>query len=360
MYLYVYCWWGQRRVESRLSVVVAVGLFFSGPTALAGPMSDDLASVRVQLEAGEYKPALKMLKQLEGALPELDALAEQRELSTLWLYRGVAEHLRGAKKDRDVNAWRQALIIDNEIPWDTSLVESDDSFGLFEALRGEVRSRNTRSPGIPEMTGAAELYVNGVRLREDAPMLEGIHLAQIKCPDEQGVFSTVTDLSQPVDWFALCPDGVDTSVVINEDEWAEFGPVFGPSPDETTPAPDEVAVTPDEVAVTPDAVAVVPEPRRRTPNTALLTTGGILLVSGSVVNFAMVNPAYAEIEAANAAPRSISRLEADKLVTRFDMARYTTLGLLGAGLVSTGVGFFVDAPVRPVVGWGVLGVSGQF
>jgi hypothetical protein len=358
-------------------------------------MSDDLASVRVQLEAGEYKPALKMLKQLEKAFPELDALVEQRELSTMWLYRGVAEHLRGAKKDRDVNAWRQALIIDNEVPWDTSLVESDDSFGLFEALRGEVRSRNTRSPGIPEMTGAAELYVNGVRLREDEPMLEGIHLAQIKCPDEQGVFSTVTDFSQPVDWFALCPDGVDTSVVINEDEWAEFGPVFGPSPDETNPAPDEVAVTPDavpvtpdEVAVTPDAVpvtpdevavipdavpvtpdavavvpdavAVVSEPRRRTPNTALLTTGGILLVSGSVVNFAMVNPAYAEIEAANAAPRSISRLEADKLVTRFDMARYTTLGLLGAGLVSTGVGFFVDAPVRPVVGWGVLGVSGQF
>lgn len=341
-------------------MVASLGLLLCAPAALAGPLGDDLAAVRAQVDAGEYRDALKVIKQLEGSFPEMSELVDQRELATLWLYRGVAEHHRGAKKDRDVNAWRQALIIDNEIPWDTSLVESDDVFGLFEALRGEVRSRSTRSPGIPEATGAAELYVNGVRLREDEPMLEGIHLAQIKCPDEQGIFTEVTDFSRPVDWFALCPDGVDTSVVIEEDEWAEFGPVFGPSPDETAAAPDESVTDPEATAepVTP----AVPEKTspRFSPNLALLSTGGALLVSGTVVNFAMVNPAYADIEAANAAPRSISRADADQLITRFDIARYTTLGLLGAGLATTGVSFFVDAPVRPVLGWGVMGVAWQY
>lgn len=342
-------------MEPQLPVIRALLLWtLASGVAYAGELKADLAAARAQIDAGEHKAALKTLAALEDELASIDGLVDQQELATLWLYRGAAEHLRGPRKDRDIEAWRQALAIDNALPWDESLVTDGDVFSLFEALRGEVRSRGSVTPGIPEATGAAKLYVDGVQLREDEPIISGTHLAQIDCPDEQGTFSVVTDFSRPLDWLALCPDGVDTSVVVEEDEWAEFGPVFGGPAEE--PVAEEPAEEPAE-----DTIAAPPrEPRGFGVGTAMMAGGGALLATGAVINFAVVNPTYAEIEAAQADPFGVSRAEADELTQRFDRSRYATIGLVGVGVALTGAGVFIDAPLRPVVGPGHLGVAGRF
>jgi hypothetical protein len=338
-----------------------LALWALSSAALAGPLEAELAEVRALIVAGEPKGALKQLKQIEASLSELPAPADPKELASVWLYRGAAEHLHGPKKERDINAWRQALVIDNSLAWDPELIDNDDMFSLFEALRGEVRSRPSVSPALPEATGAAVLYIDGVRMREDESLLSGLHLAQITCPDKQGTFGLLTDLTRPPDWLDLCPDGVDTSVVVAEtgDEWAEFGPAFG-----TTPA-EEPVVTPEyPIVSTEDLVTEAPSREPRDGGfgapMALLTGGGVLVAVGSVVNFAIVNPAYSDIEAARDDPFSTSRSEADALTARFDRSRYLTMGLIGAGVATAGVSFFIDAPLRPVLGLGHLGVTGQF
>jgi len=325
--------------------------------AWAGPLEADLAEARAQIEAGDHKGALKALKALEAGLPAQGAVVPRQELATLWLYRGAAEHLRGAKKNRDLDAWRQAIAVDNALPWDEALVTDGDVFSLFEALRGEVRSRSAANPGIPEATGAAKLHVDGERFREEEALIGGLHLAQVECPDGQGTFGVLTDFAQPLDWLSLCPDGVDTSVVVSdeEDEWSAFGPSFG----DATETSDPVA----EPATEPDPI-VTPPPhtteRRFTAGTALMASGGALVAGGLVVNFALVNPAYAAIEAARDDPDSTTRAEADDLTARFNSARVLTIGLVGAGLAAGGAGFFIDTPVQPVVGWGHLGLTGAF
>ena len=94
--------------------------------------------------------------------------------------------------------------------------------------------------------------------------------------------------------------------------------------------------------------------------TSLLASGGVLLAGGTVVNFAVVAPTYTRIEDARAAPNSVTRAEADDLTARFNVSRAATLGMLGGGVVLLGTGFFVDAPLQPQVGPGILGVGGRF
>ena len=94
--------------------------------------------------------------------------------------------------------------------------------------------------------------------------------------------------------------------------------------------------------------------------TYILASGGALVASGLVVNFAVVNPTYQAIEDANANPYSITRSEATVLTSRFDTARYLTIGLTAGGMALMGSSFLIDAPLQPVVGLGQLGLSGRF
>ncbi len=98
----------------------------------------------------------------------------------------------------------------------------------------------------------------------------------------------------------------------------------------------------------------------RGPGVFLMAGGGALLLGGAVTNFALVNPAYAEIIAAREDPLSVTRDEADALTARFDTLKVVTLGLLGGGVALTGVGVLLDSSVVPVVGPGQLGIRGSF
>ncbi len=73
----------------------------------------------------------------------------------------------------------------------------------------------------------------------------------------------------------------------------------------------------------------------------MIAGGGAMIAGGGVVNFLVVNPAFAEVEAANATPGSIPRVEAEAIVSRFNSGRYATIGLIAAGAATAGVGVFL-------------------
>jgi hypothetical protein len=351
-------------------------------SAHAGGLDDDLTEVRAQIVAGDHKEALKSLKSIEKSLGASAEVVTTRSLARVWFYRGAAEFGTGNKKGRAEDAWRQALAIDNDFTWDADLMGESDLISLFEALRGEVEGRGHVDTGVPEKVGAAVLYVDGEKHGPEETVIRGTHLAQITCPDDQGTFSRITDFSRPLDWLALCPDGVDTSVVVaaeEEDEWAEFGPSFGTPSEE--PIIEPVAEVPEPVAEVSEPVAeaaepaavteatppetaepIIPDPERggRGLGTTLLASGGVLVAGGLAVNFAVVNPVYADIQAANDDPYSVTRDQASSLTARFNTSRYLTMGLTAGGLVLVGSSFLIDAPVQPIIGLGQLGVAGRF
>ena len=59
----------------------------------------------------------------------------------------------------------------------------------------------------------------------------GEHLAQIVCPDD-GLQSRWTTFEKPLDWFAMCPGGVDTSAGAVEEDFFGGG-LFGASQEDT-------------------------------------------------------------------------------------------------------------------------------
>ncbi len=66
-----------------------------------------------------------------------------------------------------------------------------------------------------------------------------------------------------------------------------------------------------------------------------------MLAGGAAMNWLVVEPARAEAEKANANPGSLSREDALALLARYDNGRFTTMGLLAAGVVTVGTGIAV-------------------
>ncbi|MCK6507888.1 hypothetical protein L6R53_31730 [Myxococcota bacterium] len=218
--------------RARLRVgLLALALLLPG-VARAG-VTDQVQAARAALVADDLKAATQALDAAQEAAPTEGAVVPARLLAQVFYYRGVLELKGGDKKGKALDALRQALLIDNAFEWDSEVLDQDDPRSLFEALRAEVRSRPRVDAMVPEQVGAARLYVDGSRRSAGDEVLEGMHLAQIECPDG-AVYGKWTDFAKDPRWLKLCPGGVDTSVVVAdtgpaEDEWADFGPVFGDS-----------------------------------------------------------------------------------------------------------------------------------
>ena len=218
------------------------------------------------------------------------------------------------------------------MPWDTGLVPNGEERALFEALRKEVEDRGSVDVGAPPATGLAVLYVDGRRVRAGDTAMAGRHLAQITCPDGT-TRGRWTDFEKPLRWFKLCPEGVDTTVVAADE---------GATDDELGLLPvwnDEPAV---EVAPAPAPVETVARLDRGGPSrTVLLASGGALVAVGLALDLFWVRPAYANVSDARSEPEATTRAEADELTAAFNTARWTTIGVLGAGVAIAGSSFFV-------------------
>ena len=255
------------------SGLLALALALPSAAFAAGPVDDGVAAARTAIASKDWKSAAKALDGAEAAAPTAAAVVSGRVLAKVWYLRGVVEYMQGDKKGRAMDLWRQALVLDNELPWDESVLKADDPQTLFEALRAEVRGRSKVDIGAPEATGTAKLFVDGKRRTAGDAVLDGTHLTQVECPDGK-VYGEWTTFKKPAKWLKLCPGGVDTSAVVADeaptDEWSEFGPMFGapvtdgesildvPFEDEGAPVEQPVADVSPSDAVAEEPVAEEP------------------------------------------------------------------------------------------------------
>ena len=228
---------------------------------MASDLNVRLEQARTEMDSDSYRSAKKILDAAEKSVPQMSEAVSNEELARLFFDRGVLERLRGDTRGRTMAAWRRTLIIDPDFEWDSRYLGEGDDWSLFEALRSEVGSYPMVDLSIPEQQGAAILYADGQVVRAGDSVIQGVHLAQIRCDD--GVVRGVwTEFQSQFDWFGLCPGGVDTTVELTEssgdgDEWSEFGPVFG-APVTTAPVVQddtaEPVTSPVEEASTEEVV----------------------------------------------------------------------------------------------------------
>jgi len=222
--------------------------------AHAATVGDHVSDARSKLSSGDYAGAEAALIAAETLAPETGAVVPTVDLARIGFYRGVLAQLRGLPPAEQMAHWRGALVIAPELAWDGSLVKPE-SETIFLALRTEVRDRAKIDIGAPEATGAAVLYLDGVRVRAGDTALKGTHLAQVACPS--GVVpGRWTDFERPLKWLKLCPEKVDTTVVVEEktDDWATFG-AFGPAADQPEMVTPAVSALDDRPAVVRDVPA---------------------------------------------------------------------------------------------------------
>ncbi|MEC7946762.1 MAG: hypothetical protein VX265_04280, partial [Myxococcota bacterium] len=237
-----------------LAVLLTVSLPAIGH---AGSFDEDVVAAGTALKDGDVKGALALLDAAEGAAEKLEEVVDAKMLARFWFYRGVGEWMGGDGVDDGGASWRASLIADNGFEWDESVAADRDAQDFFLALTAEVRSRPRVDPAVPAATGAARIYVDGIRVRAGDLALEGVHLAQIRCPDLT-VFGEWTTFSKPPRYFRKCPGGVDTSVVVeeedvDEDDFGDMGPSFGDgsgadAAGDSGPPPDPVQDVVDTIA----------------------------------------------------------------------------------------------------------------
>jgi len=305
-------------------------LWLSALVARAQSVADDVAVARDAIVREDYASAVDSLDAAEDRAPGENAPIAAPVLAGIPYLRGIVLVRQGDPHGEAIDRWRETLAIQNDLPWDTTLVPNGDERALFEALRKEVEDRGAVDVGAPTATGLARLYVDGRRVRAGDTALVGRHLAQITCPDGT-TRGRWTDFEKPLRWFKLCPGGVDATVVVAAE--AGDGDDLGLLPDWS----DEPAAAP-----APAPAETVARVERGGPSqTALLVSGGALVAVGFALDLFWVLPSYANIEDARSDPDSVTRAEADELTASYQAARWTTISVMGAGVVVAGSSLFV-------------------
>lgn len=365
-----------------LALIALMGAIFAHAPAEAAPLDEALSAARAAIVAGDPGAAAEALARAELAASAATAPVRPAELATLWLYQGVLLRAARDPKGRYTDLWRQALVVDNTLPWDEALLADNDAFGLYEALRAEVRGRARLPTGAPAAAGAAKLYLDGTRTNADDKRLEGVHLAQITCPDGC-TYSGWTTLRPPpalIDW---CPGGVDLSAAPADeaDEFDGMGPSFGvqaPTEGPADCAPSSTAPKPGPAPAVVKGLGGQAKasggpkgggaPAERSGGggklpVLLMSSGGLLVIGAVGVSFGMTAPRWDAVAEAQTDPTGVSRAEADARSAAFNAARGLTLGLgaVGLGLGGAGLGLQLSgASATAFVSPGGAGLSGRF
>ncbi len=227
------------------------------------------------------------------------------QAASLDFYRGVL-HWQVQETDAAMDAWRRALIIDPTFAPDGQLLGDVDALDLIEALRSEIQQKEMRAPGVDEETLAVRVYVSGQLMHSYDLLFAGRQLVQVLCPDGslRGWWHVYGDAP---DYAGACslPQPAYSSVSVYESGRAPRSPL-GSSP------------------------ALL--------NYGLMGGGALAIGAGVAVRQLQVKPVYSEIEAARAAPNSVTRAQADQLSADFNRARWISLGLVGVGGLAIGAG----------------------
>jgi hypothetical protein len=223
--------------SSTLALLLLASFFLSFSGAASAGLPEDLAAARSALAAKDFPAAAKALDAAQLSAQDSETPVPAALLARIYYYRGVSLRLAG-KNEEGAAEWRQALAIDNGFAWEEGLIEDPAVRDFFLALRPEVKDRMKIDLRYPEAVGAARLFVDGQQIAPGATAREGIHLAQVDCPDDR-FHGQWTTFDKKFKWLKLCPKGVDTSVVVAAtptDEWGEMDDPFA-TPAENPPPP---------------------------------------------------------------------------------------------------------------------------
>lgn len=327
--------------------VLGLGLgLLTASQAWAGKVEDDVQAALAAINDGDFEQARVRLDQAEENALTSSSVVLSQSLASIWFYRGVLEYYDGDRDQKTLELWRLALLADLEYAFDTTLVADQEPQDLFEALRLEVGARTHVEPGVREDRPNVKVFVDGRLLNQFELVVEGRHLVQVHCPDAK-LYNEWYTFGQAPNYYALCEGGTLGGGAV-----ADAGGKGGKGGKKTDE--DKAPKEPKEPKE--------PRPDRDINMTrvAVMGAGGALFLGGAVLNFAAVNPTYAEIEAVRAAPATMNRAEADALSAQFNLLRFSTIGLLGVGAAGLGVGYFVTDDTAVLVSPAGVGLTGRF
>ncbi len=200
-------------------VVSLVTLWLLPGSALAkdAPPSDSgdlLGRMLVALDDGDYSRVTKLNKRNTKILLAAEEPVSAKVQAEISLVAGLALWSDG-DPDRAMDAWRVALRLDPDQPWQPGFVDDGDAETVFCALRREVKGNKRVSPSLPEDTGATRIWIAGQRATPELRVPAGTYLVQAHCPD--GVLRNQTwHTNQPLDAGSMCPDGLGEATVADK------------------------------------------------------------------------------------------------------------------------------------------------
>jgi hypothetical protein len=275
--------------------------------ALAADFDVELEAARAAVESKD-PGALDQIEAADAAAISGERVVLARQAASLDFYRGVL-HWQAQETDAAMDAWRRALIIDPTFAPDGELLGDMDALDLIEALRSETQQKEMRAPGLDEETPGVRVYISGQLMHSYDLLFAGRQLVQV-----------------------LCPDG----------SLRGWWHVYGDAPDYagacSLPQPAYTAFALEDAGKPPKTSR---EPRESNPallGYGLVGSGALAIGVGVAVLQLQVKPAYTQVEAARAAPGSVTRAQADQLSADFNRARLISLGLVGVGGLAVGAG----------------------
>ena len=322
--------------------------------------------VQTALVEGNAKLALKESRLLLDSLECPQRVPLSKELAKVYIDQGYAYHL--LSDDEGVQlSWEQAFSTDPEVQFDDVLLvnlsenDQEDLLNRFEQIRGLVEAQGVFDPAIPNASGL-KVFIDGRTISEGQGVKPGRHLAQVVCPVE-GLQSRWTTFETPLPWDEMCPSGFESGESNAEDDFFTSG--FFAAVEDTSqyynpePTCESGGLSLGLSELSFDGLSMFDSPAA-----VSLTSGAGLVLGGAIAYYAWVAPTYAAVEDAQqrASQQAISKADAQAISKSFNVARYTTLGLLAGGTILTGYGTYLSTRQVSIVpmGMGVVGVQTQF
>lgn len=330
----------------------------------------DHSIVLNEISNNNAKDALKASSILRKELSCPQRIPLTKDLAMIWVHRGYAEQMLG-KDERVQRAWEQAFAIDAAVQMDPEILkglpelEQENLLNHFEQVRRLVEGQGILDPNIPDNKGEAKIFVNGRSLSSGQGVKAGEHLAQIVCPND-GLQSIWTTFEEPQEWFSMCPSGVEVSDAPAEEDFFGGG-LFGDSSEDTAEYYNPEPTCNSGRSMSFSSIAMPSLNLPDLDSTVLLTMGsGVgLVLAGTGTYYGWVVPAFDNVLDARTRveTQSITKSEAADISKSFNLARYTTLGLLATGTALTGYGTVLtvqNVSVQPTWTPSWIGINGQF
>jgi hypothetical protein len=290
--------------------------------AFASPFDDTLNSAQDAILSENYEQVFELLDGAERGFERSVTIIQAESIANVFMFRGLAAHLNGGD---GIPHFRSALMVYPYMEWDTELSNDDLAQDIFAQIKKEIESRNRISPGIPEQTGLAQIYIDGKQRKSGETIISGVHLAQIKCP-KGDVYGKWTDFKRPVKWLKMCPYRVDPTEVppVVENEWASLIPSGGGIP--SIPSIPTIPGASPMGAPTEETDIVVLSAWERVNKPYLATAAALATVSG--VSYFLSSQSYNQyVNVDNNAVQTVEDLNTLQSKTNRRMLTSVTFGL---------------------------------